>query len=82
MDRQALMSHTMKINAKIAKLQDVLTTQEDKNSVMAAFYELDDYVSQLERGLVMLYDISEDDINEFEQSSFLQDVNIEDGVIK
>ena len=82
MEKQAIISHTMKINAKIANLQHVISNVDDKMDVMSAFYELDEYVEQLERGLVIAYDISDSDVDDFEKAEFLSDIELEDGQIK
>jgi hypothetical protein len=82
MEKQAAQDYTMAIMEKIAGLQQSMNL-DDKNDIIAGYYDLADSVIQLEDALIDAYQISEEDIDEFEKNNFLQieevdDVEVED----
>jgi hypothetical protein len=82
MEKQAAQDYTMAIMEKIAGLQQAMNL-DDKNDIIAGYYDLADSVIQLEDALIDAYQISEEDIDEFEKNNFLQieevdDVEVED----
>jgi hypothetical protein len=76
MDKQNIVAHTMKMIDSIASLRNYIQENPDlkKEEIIKKFYEIDDNTEQLERGLVQFFEITEEDVDNFEKKSFLQNL--------
>ena len=76
MDKQNIIAHTIKMIDSIASLQNYIreNPELEKIEVIGKFYEIDDDIEQLERALVQLCDITEEDVESFEKKAFLENI--------
>lgn len=76
MDKQNIIAHTMKMIDSIASLRNYIQENPDlkKEEIIKKFYDIDDNTEQLERGLVQFFEITEEDVENFEKKSFLQNL--------
>ena len=71
MEKQAAQDYTFVIMEKMANLQQALQF-DNKDDIIKGYYDLADSIIQLEDAIIQAYDISEADVDEFENRNFLQ----------